>query len=45
MAVKDHSTLPMFVTNRDLSYHQPNLCVPDCKKGLPYSYRTYEVGR
>lgn len=32
----------MFVTNSDLVYHQPNLCVPDCKKGLPYPYRTYE---
>jgi len=42
MSVKNYTTLPMYKTNSDLSYLHESLPLPDCKKGLPYTYKTYE---
>jgi len=42
MSVREHSRLPIFTVNSDLGYDQPNMCMPDFKKGLPYAYKTYQ---
>ena len=42
MSVVDFNQLPMYQVNADLRHEQGNMPVPECKKGLPYKFNTYD---